>query len=145
MARIGSFPSSGAGFASSDTGWRSVSNHALEHRVNRLENDVMSIYEMLTDIKATQKRHDLNFATLATQIDELDERFDELGGRADVLDGKMGLLDGKVNVLDEKVGALDGRVGALDGKVGALDGKVNILDSKVDEILSLLKSGARGH
>jgi chromosome segregation ATPase len=131
-----------------------VANRGLDHRVNRLENDVMSIYEMLTDIKAGQKRHDLSFSALSGQFEELDERLTEQIG---TLDGKVSSLDGKVGALDarftEQIGALDGKVDALDhrltGQIDALDerltGQIGALDAKVDEILSILKGpgGAR--
>jgi hypothetical protein len=93
----------------------------------------MSIYEMLTDIKAAQKRHDLSFSTLSGQFEELDER---LTGRLDALDGKVDAMDAR---LTGRMDALDTKVGSLDGKVGSLDGKVGSLDGKVDEILSILK------
>lgn len=68
---------------------------SFELRVSRLENDVSSIYEMLTEIQVGQKQTD-------TRITELDQR---LTGRIDEMDqrltGRMDKLDGKLDqVLD---------------------------------------------
>lgn len=63
---------------------------SLEFRVNRLENDVTSIYEMLAEIQAGQKQTDKRVKELDKRlngrIDEMDQR---LTGRMDTLDGKL--------------------------------------------------------
>jgi outer membrane murein-binding lipoprotein Lpp len=71
---------------------------SLERKVRRLDNDVQSIYEMLSAIQGTQLRH-------GNRIDELDQK-------VDVLDHKVEALDQKVDVLDQKVEALDHKVDA---------------------------------
>jgi peptidoglycan hydrolase CwlO-like protein len=67
-----------------------VRAHPLELRVSRLENDVTSIYEILTDIQAGQRRTDKRITELdkrlTGRITELDQR---LTGRMDTLDGKL--------------------------------------------------------
>jgi outer membrane murein-binding lipoprotein Lpp len=73
----------------------------LEHKVRQLDNDVQSIYEMLSTIQATQTRH-------GNRIGELDQRVIALDGKVDILDGKVDILDGKIDALGAQMGtALD--------------------------------------
>jgi len=91
-----------------------MTSPALERKVRQLDNDVQSIYEMLSTISGTQLRQ-------GNRLEEIDQRLESV---------------------ESKVDALDGKFDALDGKVDALDGKVDALDGKVDSMLELLRGGA---
>ena len=43
-----------------------TSDASLNLRVSRLENDIQSIYELITEIRATQQEHTRRFETLET-------------------------------------------------------------------------------
>jgi hypothetical protein len=77
-----------------------VSTQPLDFRVKRLENDVTSIYDLLTEIQGGQKKQ-------ARQITELDER---LAGRMDGLAGRMDGLAGRMDGLDGRMDTLDGKI-----------------------------------
>ncbi|MGH3998456.1 MAG: hypothetical protein ACRDTJ_13445 [Pseudonocardiaceae bacterium] len=88
----------------------------IERKVRQLDNDVQSIYEMLADIAATQRR----------QGNRLTE------------------IDGKLTEMDDKVTEIDGKVTEIDGKVTGMDSKLTGMDDKLDSILGLLSGGQPG-
>jgi methyl-accepting chemotaxis protein len=55
----------------------------LTRKVRQLDNDVQSIYEMLTRIDATQQRHGHRLDEVAGRLDEVAGRLDEVAGRLD--------------------------------------------------------------
>jgi methyl-accepting chemotaxis protein len=55
----------------------------LTRKVRQLDNDVQSIYEMLTRIDATQQRHGHRLDEVAGRLDEVAGRLDEAAGRLD--------------------------------------------------------------
>lgn len=66
----------------------------IERKVAQLDNDVQSIYEMLSAIQATQGRHTNRFM-------EMGQKFDQFDGRLSSLEGKLDSLDGKVDQILE--------------------------------------------
>ena len=72
----------------------SMSSAELERKVRQLDNDVQSIYEMLSTIHGTQQRH-------GNRITELEDRVIALDGKVDALDAKVDVLDGKVDTVLE--------------------------------------------
>ena len=97
----------------------------IERKVRQLDNDVQSIYTMLSAIQGTQERHT--------------NRLGELAIKLDTLETKVNTLDGKVDTLETKVNTLDGKVDTLETEVNTLDGKVDTLDGKLDTVLALLR------
>jgi outer membrane murein-binding lipoprotein Lpp len=91
-----------------------MSSPALERKVRQLDNDVQSIYEMLSTISGTQLRQ-------GNRLEEIDQRLESV---------------------DSKVDALGGKVDALGGKVDVLAGRVDAVDGKLDSVLGLLCDGA---
>lgn len=90
----------------------SASPGDTERKVRELDNDVQAIYEMLSRIEATQRRHDSRFAEIGDDIRDL-------RGQVTALDGKVTSLDDKVTSLDKKVTSLDTK---LDRVIGLLEG-----------------------
>ena len=86
-----------------DTSW-------VVRKIRQLDGDVMSLYELLTDISTTQAAH---------------------GERLDALDDRVSRLDDRVSRLDDRVSQLDDRVSRLDDKVDRIEGKL-------DRIIGLL-------
>ncbi len=65
-----------------------------ERKIRQLDNDVQSIYTMLSAIQGTQERHTNRLGELAVKVDALDTK-------VDALDAKVGTVDAKVDtVLD---------------------------------------------
>ncbi|MDQ3477064.1 MAG: hypothetical protein M3492_12225 [Actinomycetota bacterium] len=67
-----------------------MTSPALERKVRQLDNDVQSIYEMLSTISGTQLRQ-------GNRLEEIDQRLERVEGKVDALDGKVHALDGKVD------------------------------------------------
>lgn len=90
----------------------------VERKVRQLDNDVQSIYEMLSTIHGTQQRH---------------------GNRLTELEDRVIALDAKVDGLDAKVDALDARLGAHDGRFDTIEAKVDTLGARMETVLDLLR------
>ncbi|MBA3293910.1 MAG: hypothetical protein WKF51_12130 [Geodermatophilaceae bacterium] len=83
-----------------------MTSPALERKIRQLDNDVQSIYEMLSSIAGTQLRQ-------GNRLEEFDQRLERLEGKVDALDGKVDALEGKVDALGAKVDALEGKVDSV--------------------------------
>ncbi len=75
----------------------------VERKVRQLDNDVQSIYTMLSAIQGTQERHTNRLGELAVKVDSLDTKIDTLGARVDSLDTKIDTLATRVDSLDGKI------------------------------------------
>ncbi|MBA3310309.1 MAG: hypothetical protein H0U28_09675 [Nocardioidaceae bacterium] len=71
--------------------------------MRQLDNDVQSIYTMLSAIQGTQERHTNRLGELAVKVDSLDTKIDTLGARVDSLDTKIDTLATRVDSLDGKI------------------------------------------
>ena len=110
----------------------------VERKVRQLDNDVQSIYEMLTGIESTQRRHSNRFEELAGQVAAVADQVVSLDAKIETVDSRVSTVDAKVDVVDAKVDALGTKVGALESQVGTVD-------TKLDEVLRLLRAdGAEG-
>jgi chromosome segregation ATPase len=83
-----------------------MSTPPLERKVQQLDNDVQSIYELISTIQITQSRHDKRLREVARHLEDHDKRFDAIDGR---LDGINGRLDGLGAQLTEVLELLHGR------------------------------------
>lgn len=90
----------------------------LERKVNQLDNDVQSIYEMLTGIEGTQRRH---------------------GNRLQELSEQLGRTDAKVDALGSRIDGLESRIGGLESRIDGLSSRIDGLESKIDEVLGVLR------
>jgi polyhydroxyalkanoate synthesis regulator phasin len=86
-----------------------MSSPALERKVRQLDNDVQSIYEMLSTISGTQLRQ-------GNRLEEIDQRLESVESKVDALDGKVDVLAGRVNAVD---GKLDSVLELLRGGAGS--------------------------
>ena len=93
----------------------------IERKVRQLDNDVQSIYDILTGISGTQLRQGNRLEEIDTRLGELDTR---LTGRLDELDTR---LTSRLDVVDVKLGELDTKLGAL--------------DTKLDTVITMLGAG----
>jgi hypothetical protein len=63
----------------------------IERKVRQLDNDVQSIYEMLAEIAATQRRQGNRLMEMDGSLTELDGKLTDMGGKLDTI---LGLLRG---------------------------------------------------
>lgn len=63
-----------------------TSEHSLDRRVRRLENDTAAIYEILGEIQTTQREHTGRLAAHDRRFDAMDERFAGIDQRFDRVD-----------------------------------------------------------
>lgn len=70
----------------------------IERKVKQLDNDVQSIYEMLAEIAATQRRQGNRLMEMDGKLTEMDGKLTETRGQVAEMDGKLdtilGLLRG---------------------------------------------------
>jgi chromosome segregation ATPase len=72
-----------------------------QRKVNRLENDVLAIYEILVEIKEKLTSHDARFDAQDARFDAQDARFDRIEARLDAHDARFDALDAKLDqILD---------------------------------------------
>jgi methyl-accepting chemotaxis protein len=98
---------------------------AIERKVKQLDNDVQSIYEMLADIAATQRRQ-------ANRLTEMDDKLSETHS-------KVTEMDATLTETRSKLTEMDGTLTEMDGTLTETRGKVTEMDSKLDTILGLLR------
>lgn len=85
----------------------------IERKLRQIDNDVQSIYTMLSAIQGTQERHTNRLGELAVKADSL----------------------------DSKVDGLDTGLTSLETQVGSVETQLSTLDSKIDSVLELLRAG----
>ena len=90
----------------------------LERKVRRLDNDVQSIYELLSTISFTQTRH---------------------GGRLDELDRRFDAVDQRFDGIDQRLDGIDQRLDGHDKRFDGVDQRFDTVDGKLDEVLTLLR------
>ena len=61
----------------------------IERKVRQLDNDVQSMYEMLSAIQGTQQRHSNRFGEITEKLDTVEGKVSNLDQRFETLDGKM--------------------------------------------------------
>ena len=77
-----------------------TSDPGLSRRVSRLENDVASLYELVTDIRSVQDEHTQRFDEHDRRFDEHDRRFDEHDRRFDEHTGRFDEHTGRFDTID---------------------------------------------
>ena len=78
----------------------------LDRKVRQLDNDVQSIYEMLADISATQRRQGNRLDEHSTILGEhtaiLNEHSSTLGEHTAILNGHTSKLDRIISLLEDR-------------------------------------------
>lgn len=91
---------------------------AIERTVKQLDNDVQSIYEMLADIAATQRRQ-------SNRLTEMDDKLSE--------------THAKITEMDATLTETRGKLTEMNGTLIETRGTVAEMDRKLDTILGLLR------
>ncbi|MGH8966065.1 MAG: hypothetical protein ACRDXB_12165, partial [Actinomycetes bacterium] len=71
----------------------------IERKVRQLDNDVQSIYEMLADIAATQRRQGNRLTEMDSKVTEMDSKVTEMDSKVTEMDGKLTEMDGKLDTI----------------------------------------------
>ncbi|HSV67215.1 MAG TPA: hypothetical protein VLJ59_15060 [Mycobacteriales bacterium] len=111
----------------------------IERKVRQLDNDVRSIYEMLTSIKGTQRRHGNRLDELSGQVDGVSSQVTDLSGRVDGLTDRFDGVSSQVTDLSGRFDGLTDRFDGLTDRVDGIDGKVDGVAGQLTEVLSLLR------
>ena len=85
----------------------------IERKVRQLDNDVQSIYELLTNIQGTQRRQ-------GTMLDGMDARMDRM---------------------ETRLGGVETRLDGVETRLGGVETRLDGMDGKLDEVLRRLPSG----
>lgn len=72
----------------------------LERKVRQLDNDVQSIYELLSAIQGLQMRQTNRLDEIDRSLESLSHHIDALEGRMDALERRMGGLEGRMDVME---------------------------------------------
>ncbi len=104
-----------------------------KRRIRQLDNEVGSIYEILSAIEGTQRRHSMRFQEQAQTLDRLEARFDGLETKVDGLEARF---DG----LETKVDGLETRFDGLEARFDGLETKVDLLTSDMGTVLEILRA-----
>lgn len=74
-----------------------MTSPALERKIRRLDNDVQSIYEILSSISGTQMRHGNRFDEIDQRLESMDARLGGVEGQLESVEGQLESLDGKID------------------------------------------------
>lgn len=74
-----------------------MTSPALERKIRWLDNDVQSIYEMLSSISGTQMRHGNRFDEIDQRLESMDARLGGVEGQLESVEGQLESLDGKID------------------------------------------------
>ena len=78
-----------------------MSPQETARKVRQLDNEVASIYEILSAIQGTQKRHSMRFEEQAQRMSGLEAKVDGLGAKVDGLDAKVDSLAANMDTVLE--------------------------------------------
>jgi methyl-accepting chemotaxis protein len=84
----------------------------IERKVRQLDNDVQSIYEMLAEIAATQRRQGNRLMEIASNLTEMDGTLTRTAGKVTEMDGTLTRTASNLTEMD---GKLDTILGLLRG------------------------------
>ena len=80
-----------------------MTSASIEQKVRQLDNDVHAIYEMLSTIESTQRRHTNRFAEIGQDLSALGSRMDQIESKVDAVDTSVHSLDTRLGSLDTKL------------------------------------------
>ena len=66
-----------------------MSQPEQERRIIQNTNDILSVYDMLSEMDATLAKHTVQLSNIASTLTTHDERFDAHDARFDAVDGKL--------------------------------------------------------
>ncbi len=97
----------------------------VERKVRQLDNDVQSIYTMLSAIQGTQERHTNRLGELAVKFDNLQTKLDDLAVRFDNLETRFD--------------SVNTRFDSVNTRFDSVNTRFDSVDTKIDTVLALLQ------
>ena len=91
-----------------------------ERKIRQLDNDVQSIYEMLAEIAATQRRQGNRLAEVDTKLTEVDTKLTEVDTKLTEVDTKLTEVDTKLTEVNGQLNAMNGRLDTIVGLLGGV-------------------------
>ena len=80
----------------------------FDRRLNRVENDVTALYEMIGDIQVVQGQHSADLTRIQAKLLEHDSRFDGVDTRFDAVDTRFDAVDRRFDTIDTRLNTIDG-------------------------------------
>jgi hypothetical protein len=65
----------------------------VERRVSRVENDVTSLYDLISDVQIVQGQHSAELTRIHAKLLDHDARFDTIDARFDTIDARFDTID----------------------------------------------------
>jgi chromosome segregation ATPase len=75
----------------------------IERKVRQLDNDVQSIYELLTNIQGTQRRQ-------GTMLDGMDARMDRIETRLEGVETRLEGVETRLEGVETRLDGMDGKL-----------------------------------
>jgi archaellum component FlaC len=80
-----------------------MSQPEQERRTVQNTNDILSIYDMLSEMDAKLDKHTVQTSNLASQVDAHDARFDAVDGQLESIDGRLESIGGRLDGMGSNV------------------------------------------
>jgi hypothetical protein len=87
-----------------------MSQPEMERRTVQNTNDILSIYDMLSEMNGTLARHSVQLSNIASALDAHDARFDAHDARFDAHDARFDAHDARFDAIDARLESLDANV-----------------------------------
>jgi len=100
----------------------------LDRKVNQLDNDVQAIYELLSGIEGTLKRHGNRLMEISA----------ELGTRFGEVDQRLTAMDQRFDGVDQRFDGVERRLDTMDQRFDGVEQRLDGMDHKLDRVLALL-------
>jgi hypothetical protein len=80
-----------------------MSEPEQERRIVQNTNDILSVYDMLSEMDATLAKHTVQLSNIASAVSAHDARFDAHDARFDAHDARFDAIDARLETLDTNV------------------------------------------
>ena len=95
-----------------------------ERRTIQNGNDILSIYDMLSEMDSKLDKHTVQQSNLASQVAAHDARFDTVDARFDTIDARLDTVDARFDTIDARLDSVDVRLDSVDVRLDAVGADV---------------------
>jgi chromosome segregation ATPase len=85
----------------------------MERRIAQNANDIVSIYDLLSGIDATQAKHTIQLANVQHRLEDHSAKFDALDARFDAVDARFDAHDARFDAHDDRFDRIDTNIAEL--------------------------------
>jgi hypothetical protein len=97
-----------------------MSQPEMERRIVQNTNDILSVYDMLSEMDAKLDKHTVQLSNLSEKVDGHAARFDAHDARFDSVDARFDAHDARFDAHDARFDAHDARFDSLDASVAEI-------------------------